>query len=134
MTGFLLTTLITALSLLVADLIVPGVGISNFAAAIFAGVSLGLVNGFIKPFLTILSLPVTVLTLGLFALVVNGFCFWLASALVPGFTVHGPLAFIFGPIVLSAVSTLLSSYFADKGMGQSNLESGSDGAIEVGGQ
>ncbi|MGB3494546.1 MAG: phage holin family protein [Elainellaceae cyanobacterium] len=134
MTGFLLTTLITALSLLVADLIVPGVGISSFAAALLAGVSLGVVNGFIKPVLSLLSLPVTIVTLGLFALVVNGLCFWMASALVPGFTVHGLLAFIFGPIVLSVVSTFLSNYFAEKGIIKSNLESSSGGVIEVGRQ
>mgnify|MGYP001071809694 CR=1 FL=1 len=132
MTGFLLTTLITALSLLVADLIVPGVGISSFAAALLAGVSIGLVNGFIKPVLTILSLPVTILTLGIFSLVVNGFCFWLASVLVPGFAVHGLLAFIFGPIVLSVVSTFLSKYFAGKGVGQSSIESGTNESLEPG--
>lgn len=130
MMGFLVTTLVTALSLLVADLIVPGVGISSFGAALLAGVSLGIVNGFVKPILTILSLPITILTLGLFALVVNGVCFWIASLLVPGFTVHGLLAFVFGPIVLSVVSTFLSNYFAEKGLKQASLESGSEGAIE----
>lgn len=116
MLGLFVTTLVTALSLLVVDMAVPGVGIATFAAAIAAAVSLGIVNGSIKPVLKLLSLPVTILTLGGFSLVVNGFCFWLASVVVPGFTVHGLLGFILGPIVLSAVSTFLTGYFFNQGL------------------
>lgn len=112
MLGFFVTTLITALSILVVDLIVPGVGIATFTAALLAAVSLGIVNGSVKPVLKLVSLPVTFLTLGAFSLVVNGLCFWLASVLVPGFVVSNPIGFILGPVVLSAVSTFLSGYFA----------------------
>ncbi|MGD1896780.1 MAG: phage holin family protein [Phormidesmis sp.] len=112
MLGFFVTTLATALSLLVVDLIVPGVGIATFPAALLAAVSLGVVNGSIKPVLKLLSLPVTFITLGAFSLVVNGLCFWLASLVVPGFAVTGFLGFIFGPIVLSFVSTFILGYFA----------------------
>jgi len=119
MIGVLLTTLATALSLLIVDLVVPGVDISNFPAALIAAVAIGFVNGFIKPILSILSLPITFLTLGLFALVVNGICFWLASILVPGFAVQGLIGIIVGPIVLSLASTFLNKYFAGKGIGQS---------------
>ena len=118
MIGFLLTTLITALSLLVVDLAVPGVDLATFPAALLAAVSLGFVNAFIKPVLSVLSLPINFLTLGLFSLVVNGVCFWLASVLVPGFTVHGFLALILGPVILSLVSTFLNQYFVGKGFGQ----------------
>lgn len=116
MLGFVITTLVTALSLLVVDLAVPGVAIATFPAALAAGVSIGLVNGSVKPVLKLLSLPVTFLTLGAFALVVNGFCFWLASLLVPGFIVKGLLGFILGPVVLSAISTFLSGYFVNNGI------------------
>lgn len=118
MLGLFVTTLVTALSLLVVDMAVPGVGIATFAAAIAAAISLGLVNGSIKPVLKLLSLPVTILTLGGFSLVINGLCFWLASVVVPGFTVHGLLGFILGPIVLSAVSTFLTGYFFNNGLDQ----------------
>lgn len=114
MLGYLLTTLITALSLLVTDILLPGVSLANFPAAIAAGVAIGLVNSFVKPVLSILSLPVTILTLGLFSLVVNGICFSLAAFFVPGFAVHGLVAFIGGPIVLSLASTLLNRYFLAK--------------------
>ncbi|BAS56751.1 MULTISPECIES: phage holin family protein [Leptolyngbya] len=117
MLSFLLTTLTTALGLLVVDLVIPGVTIATFPAALVAAVSVGLVNGFVKPVLSVLSLPITFLTLGLFSLVVNGLCFWLASVFVPGFAVHGFLAFILGPVVLSFATTFLNKYFAEKGIG-----------------
>ncbi len=119
MLGFFLTTLTTALSLLVVDLAIPGVDINTFLAALLAAVSIGLVNAFVKPVLSMLSLPITFVTLGSFSLVVNGVCFWLASLLVPGFAVHGWLAIVLAPIVLSLTNTFLSQYFAEKGVGQS---------------
>ncbi len=117
MLGYFLTTLITALSLLIVDLAVPGVNITSFPSALIAGVAIGLVNALIKPVLSLLSLPVTFLTLGLFSFVVNGICFWLASVLAPGFAANGIVAIILGPVVLSLVSTLLNKYFAEKGFG-----------------
>ncbi|NJN32257.1 MAG: phage holin family protein [Synechococcales cyanobacterium RM1_1_8] len=131
MIGFLLTTLVTALSLFVVDLVVPGVTIATVTAAILAAISIGLVNGFVKPVLSILSLPITFLSLGAFSLVVNGFCFWLASLFVPGFIVHGFLGFTLGPVALSLVSTFLSKYFAEKGLFKSLTGEGKV-AIEAG--
>lgn len=117
--GYFVTTLATALGLLVIDLVVPGVNIANFPSALVAGVVIGLVNSVIRPVLSVISLPINFLTLGLFSLIVNGFCFWLASLFVPGFVVSGLLAFIFGPVVLSFASTFLNNYFAEKNIGQS---------------
>jgi len=115
MVGTLLTLLATALSLLVVDLIFPkGVDIANFPAALIAAGAIGLVNSFIRPVLSLLTLPLNFVSLGLFSLVVNGLCFWLASVAVPGFYVNGPLAFLLGPVILSAVSTFLNKYFAEK--------------------
>ena len=115
--GYLVTTLATALGLLIVDLIVPGVDIANFPAAMIAAVAIGLVNSSIRPILSLLSLPLTFVTLGGFSLVVNGVCFWLASVLVPGFSMSGLLAFILAPVVLSLASTFLNTYFAEKGVG-----------------
>jgi putative membrane protein len=117
MISFFLTTLATALSLLVVDLVIPGVDIYTFPAALIAALAVGLVNSTIRPILSTLSLPLNFLTLGLFSLVVNGICFWLASILVPGFVVRGVLAIILGPVVLSFVNTLLTKYFAEKNIG-----------------
>lgn len=117
MIGFLLTTLVTALSLLIVDLIIPGVDLTTFLAAMLAAISIGVVNGTIRPVLSLLSLPITFITLGAFSLIVNGVCFWLASLLVPGFAVHGILAFLLGPVVLSVATTLLNNYFNENGFG-----------------
>ena len=117
--GYLFTTLATALGLLIVDLVVPGVDIATFPSALLAGVAIGVVNSVIHPVLSVLSLPINLLTLGLFSLVINGFCFWLASLFVPGFAVNGLLAFFLGPIILSFASTFLNNYFAEKKMAES---------------
>lgn len=115
MTGTFFTLLATALSLLVLDIVFGrGVDIANFPAALIAAGSIGFVNAFIKPILTVLSLPLNFLTLGLFSLVVNGVSFWLASVLVPGFSVNTLWAMILGPVLLSLVSTFLNKYFAER--------------------
>lgn len=118
MIGYFVTLLATALGLLVVDVIVPGVDIANFPAAIVAAIVIGFVNAFIRPIVQLLSLPVTFVTLGAFSFVVNGLLLWLASVIVPGFAMNGLLAFIFAPIVLSLSSTFLNKYFAEKGIGQ----------------
>ena len=114
MLGFFLTTIATALSLLVVDLVVPGVNLANFPAAIVAALVIGLLNSSVRPLLITLSMPINFLTLGLFSFVINGLCFWLASILVPGFSVSGLIAFLLGPVVLTFVNTLLSRYFAER--------------------
>lgn len=114
MMGMFFTWLATALSLLVVDLVVPGVNIATFPAALIAAISIGFVNSSVRPILSALSLPLNFLSFGLFSVVVNGICFWLASVLVPGFYVHGLLALILGPIALSFVNTFINQYFAEK--------------------
>ncbi|NMG06539.1 phage holin family protein [Brasilonema sp. UFV-L1] len=111
-----LTALATALSLLIVDLVVPGVNIANFPVALIAAVVIGFINGSFKPVLSTLSLPLNFLTLGAFSLVVNGICFSLAAFLVPGFQVHGLLGFLLGPVVLSFASTFINKYFAERNL------------------
>ncbi len=116
MLRFVLTTLVTALSLLVVDFVVPGVGIATFPVAIGAAVAFGLVNGSLKPLIQLFSLPITLLSLGSFSLVINGFCLWFASLFVPGFTIHGLFSFLLAPVVLSMVSALLMDYVISRGI------------------
>jgi putative membrane protein len=122
MVQYALTILATALSLLVVDILFSGVNLANFPAALAAAVIIGVINGSIKPALSLVSLPITVLSLGAFALIVNGLCFWLAAVLVPGFQVTGVLAFIIAPVILSFVSTFFNKYFAEKYFSSSNQE------------
>ena len=114
MIGSLLAILGTTLSLLVVDIIFSGVSIDNFPIALIAAASIGIINAGVKPILSLLSLPLNILTLGGFSLVINGLCFWLASLFVPGFRVAGLIAFIVAPIILSLVNTLISKYFGEK--------------------
>ncbi|MBE9052987.1 phage holin family protein [Nostocales cyanobacterium LEGE 11386] len=114
MWGTFLTILATALSLLIVDLVVPGVNLANFPAALIAAFVIGLINGSVKPILSALSLPLNFLTLGTFSLIVNGLCFWLASVLVPGFAVRGIIAFLLGPVILSFANTFINRYFAER--------------------
>jgi putative membrane protein len=122
MMGTLLTALVTALSLLIVDLVVPGVNIANFPSALIAALAIGVVNGSVKPIVSALSLPLTFVTFGAFSLVVNGLCFALAAFLVPGFSVHGIVAFLLGPVVLSLASTFLNKYFAEKNLALASSE------------
>lgn len=90
---------------------------ANFLVAILAAIAIGFVNAFVKPILSLLSLPINILTLGLFSVVINGICFWLASLFIPGFAVHGLIAFLLAPVVLSFLlnNYFASNYFASKG-------------------
>ena len=114
--GTFLTALATALSLLVVDLVIPGVNIANFPSALIAALVIGFLNSSVKPMATALSLPLNYATLGGFSLIINGILFWLAAAIVPGFSAHGLIAFIGGPVILSLVNTFISKYFAEKGL------------------
>ena len=110
MLGIVLPALVTAFSLLVLDALLPGVTLETITASVLAAIAIGVVNAIIRPIINLLSLPLTLVTFGLFSLVVNGFCFWLASVLVPGFEVRGFIGFIVGPIALSFLSTTFGHY------------------------
>ncbi|BAZ07876.1 phage holin family protein [Calothrix sp. NIES-3974] len=114
MLSYFFTVLATALSLLIVDLAVPGVNIATFASALIAGVVIGIINSTVRPVVSFFSLPLNILTLGLFSLVVNGVCLWLAAAFVPGFSINGLPAIIIAPVVLSLVNTFLSKYFVQR--------------------
>ncbi|MEH2088526.1 phage holin family protein [Nostoc sp.] len=111
-----LTALATALSLLIVDLVVPGVNIANFPAALIAALVIGLINGSVKPVLSGLSLPLNFLSFGAFSLVVNGLCFWLAAVLVPGFAVRGIIGFLLGPVILTFANTFINNYFVERNL------------------
>ena len=125
----LFNTIATALSLLIVDLVVPGVNIANFPAALIAALVIGLINGSLKPVLSALSLPLNFLTFGGFSLLDKGFCFWLAAVLVPGFAVRGLVAFILGPVILSLSSTFINKYFAEKSATLSSSDVNTQGEL-----
>ena len=106
--------LLNALALLAVAYFVPGIHVSSFTYALIAAAVIGLANILIKPILLILTLPVTIITLGLFIFVINGLLFWLAGYLLQGFDVRTITAGIIGAIVYSIISWILSAIFVDK--------------------
>lgn len=105
--NLLFNWLISALAILVSAYILPGVHVSSFVAALVASLVLGIINAVLKPVLIILSLPITILTLGLFTLVIDALLILLTSAIVPGFTVNGFLWALLFSLVLSIVNSFL---------------------------
>jgi len=114
MKGFLFRLLITALGLWAAAKIVPGVQIDGWSNLLIAALLLGVVNAVIRPVILILTLPLTVLTLGLFILVVNGISLAVVAWLMPGFTLSG-----LGPAILGSIIVGLTSWFASTFVGGS---------------
>lgn len=105
----LVVWLINTLALLAVSYLMPSVQVASFGAALIAAGVLGLVNAFIRPILVILTLPVTLLTLGLFILVINGLLFLAVANLLEGFAVAGLWPAILAAILYSIVSWLLSA-------------------------
>jgi putative membrane protein len=115
MKGIFLRTLITMLGLFLASGLVPGVSISGTSGFIFTAVMLGLVNAFIRPIALLLTLPITLVTLGLFLLVVNAAMFGLVAWMVDGFHVAGFWSAVFGSIVVSITAAISSWYIGPDG-------------------
>ncbi len=103
--------LITAVSFLIAARFVPGITIIDFQVALIAAFFFGLINAFIRPLLIFFTLPLTILTLGLFIFVVNAISFYLVSFVTSGFKVDGFIAALLGSIVVSITSSILNSLF-----------------------
>jgi putative membrane protein len=101
--------IINAAALLLVAYLYSGVHVTSFGAALIAALVLGLVNAVLRPILVILTLPVTLLTLGLFLFVINALMFWLVAEVVHGFTVDGFWAAMLGSILYSVI-TLLTSW------------------------
>ncbi len=100
--------IINAAILFLVAFLYPGIIIGNFYAALIAILILGLVNLFIKPLILLLTLPLNVLTLGLFTFVINGFMFWLVSTIVKGFDVASFWSAVVGALLYSIISWLLN--------------------------
>lgn len=113
MMGLLISLLLNTLALIITAYIVPGIKVDAFTSALLAAVVLGIINTFIKPILVLLTLPLTIITLGLFIFIVNAIVLRITTLFVPGFMVDGWLPAILGAIVLSIASTILSTLVKD---------------------
>jgi putative membrane protein len=113
--GFILRIIVYTLALLVAAYVVPGIRLDGLASALVAGLLLGLINAIVRPILVVLTFPITLLTLGLFLLVLNAFCLWLVSVFVSGFQVTGFWPAFWGALLVSVVSWILTALISDRG-------------------
>ncbi|HOP60236.1 MAG TPA: phage holin family protein [Candidatus Saccharicenans sp.] len=108
---FIVRLIINMVAVLIISYLFPKIiRVDGFLAALVAAFLLGIVNSIIKPILVLLTLPITVLTLGLFLLVINGLMLWLVSALVKGFYVNGFWGAVLGSILISLVSWVLTRF------------------------
>ena len=115
MTGIIVRTLIIALGLGLATVLIPGVEIDGAGTLLVAALLLGLVNAIIRPLAILLTLPLTLVTLGLFLLVINAGMFGLVAAMLDDFHVAGFFSALFGAIIVSVTSTLASWYIGPDG-------------------
>jgi putative membrane protein len=113
--GFLIRLCLNAVALLIVSTVIPGIEVRGVLPALSAAFFLGLVNAVVRPIILILTLPLTILTLGLFIPLINAFLLKLVSLMIQGFEVHGFWSAVFGALLLSIVSGLLSLFINDRG-------------------
>ena len=109
--GLLTRVLVNALAIF----LVAGIEIHGVVSVLAAGLVLGAINAVVRPILLILTFPFTLVTLGLFIFVLNAFCFWLTSVFVRGFEVSGFWSALFGALLVSLVSWVLTAFVSDRG-------------------
>jgi len=130
MTGLFLRWLILTVAVLAAAYFVDGIRVAGFGSAFFAAAALGVLNTLLRPILIIITLPVNILTLGLFTLVINALLLKMASGVIPGFDVQGFWPAVLGSLLISLVSWLLNSFFAGPGF-RSGPRRERDGTIDL---
>lgn len=113
--GFFVRVVVNILGIVLAAYVVTGIQLDGVLPAIAAGLLLGLVNAVVRPLLLVLTFPITLITLGLFLLVLNGICLWLVATVVRGFHVAGFWSAVLGALVVSIVSWLVTALVSDSG-------------------
>ncbi|CAM3372520.1 phage holin family protein [Bordetella sputigena] len=112
MLSLILVWILNAVALLVVAYLLPGIAVASFGSALIAALVLGLLNMLVKPVLVLLTLPITIVTLGLFLIVLNALLFWFAGSILKGFQVNGFWWAVIGAILYSIISGLLSTLLA----------------------
>jgi putative membrane protein len=115
MRGMLVRWLVLTGAVLTASYLIEGIKVSGFGGAVAAAAVLGLLNVFFRPLLFVLTLPINILTLGLFTFVINAVLLMMASGVISGFEVYGFWTAVLGSLVISAVNWLLASFITPSG-------------------
>ncbi len=109
--GLIVRLLLSTLAVIIGAYLIPGVSVDSIVTALIVAVVLGILNAIVKPILIILTIPVTVLTLGLFLLVINVIIIYIADSLIPGFAVAGFFSALIFSVVLAVIGWILNSIF-----------------------
>ena len=115
MNGLLIRWLLLTISIIVTSYLVDGIYVTSFFSAFFAAAVLGILNALFRPILILITLPINILTLGLFTFVINALLLKMASGVVPGFYVQGFWSAVFGSLIISLVSWVLNSFVNERG-------------------
>jgi len=115
MRGVLLRWLILTAAVLAASWLLDGIRVTGLVPALLAAALLGILNAFLRPLILLLTLPINILTLGLFTFVINALMLKIVSELITGFTVHGFWTAVFGALIIGAVSWLLNLFVGGRG-------------------
>ncbi|MFH1083151.1 MAG: phage holin family protein [Pseudomonadota bacterium] len=115
MMGLVVRWLVLTAAVVIASYLISGIEVSSFFSAFFAAAILGVLNTFFRPILLILTLPINIITLGLFTFVINAFLLKMVSGVISGFQVHGFWSAVFGALVISVVNWLLNSFINERG-------------------
>lgn len=115
MNGIILRWLILTLAIIIAAYLFPGIEVGSFGTALLSALVLGILNAFFRPVLIILTLPINILTLGLFTFVINAALLMMTSGLIGGLIVNGFGSALLGSLIISLVSWLLSSFVNGQG-------------------
>jgi len=107
--GILVGWIITTIAIIIVAYLLPGIRVASLGSALIAAAILGIVNAFLKPILVLLTLPLTIVTFGLFLLVINALLFWLVGSIVPGFVVKSFWWAVAGSIIISFINYVLYS-------------------------
>jgi putative membrane protein len=115
MKGILLRWLILTCAIMVAAYLLDGIEVTGFSSALFTAAILGILNAFFRPILFILTLPINILTLGLFTFVINAILLMMVSGVSGGFEVSGFWSAVFGSLIISLISWVLTSFISERG-------------------
>ena len=115
MRGLVIRWIATTFAVLLADFLLDGIAVSGFVSALFAAAMLGILNAVFRPVLLILTLPINLLSLGLFTFVINALMLKMASGLIPGFHVEGFWTAVFGALLIGLVSFFLTASVGERG-------------------
>jgi putative membrane protein len=115
MPGILIRWLTTTAAIVATAYLLDGIQVSGFFSAVFAAAILGILNAFFRPIALLLTLPINILSLGLFTFVINALMLKMASSVIPGFSVYGFWSAIFGSFLISVISWLLNSFISEHG-------------------